>query len=154
MGERPIVELQFADFAPCAFAPIVTGAAKTHWRAGIRLPIVIRLPTGGGVRGGPFHASSPEGWFCGTAGLKVVAPGSVADAYALLRSAIEDDDPVLFFEHKALYRRLRGEAPTESHRVPIGSARIARAGSDLTLVTYGSGVDLALRAADELGNEG
>src|SRR4051794_8427944 len=154
MGERPVVELQFADFASCAFDPIVTLAAKTHWRSGIRLPLVIRLPSGGGVRGGPFHASSPEGWFCGTAGLKVVAPGSVADAYGLLRTAIEDDDPVMFFEHKALYRRLRDEAPEETHRVPIGSARIARAGSDLTVVTYGSGVDLALRAAEELGDEG
>jgi 2-oxoisovalerate dehydrogenase E1 component beta subunit len=153
MGERPVVELQFADFASCAFDPIVTLAAKTHWRSGIRLPIVIRFPSGGGVRGGPFHASSPEGWFCGTAGLKVVAPGSVADAYGLLRSAIEDDDPVLFFEHKALYRRLRDEAPTEDHRVPIGSARVARSGSDVTVVTYGSGVDLALRTADELADE-
>ena len=153
MGERPVVELQFADFASCAFDPIVTVAAKTHWRSGIRLPLVIRLPTGGGVRGGPFHASSPEGWFCGTAGLKVVAPGSVADAYGLLRSAIEDDDPVLFFEHKALYRRLRDEAPAEDHRVPIGKARVARSGSDVTVVTYGSGVDLALRTADELADE-
>jgi 2-oxoisovalerate dehydrogenase E1 component beta subunit len=153
MGERPVVELQFADFASCAFDPIVTLAAKTHWRAGIRLPLVIRLPTGGGVRGGPFHASSPEGWFCGTAGLKVVAPGTVADAYGLLRSAIEDDDPVLFFEHKALYRRLRDEAPAADHRVPIGSARVARSGSDVTIVTYGSGVDLALRTADELAHE-
>ena len=153
MGERPVVELQFADFASCAFDPIVTLAAKTHWRSGIRLPIVIRLPTGGGVRGGPFHASSPEGWFCGTAGLKVVAPGSVADAYGLLRSAIEDDDPVLFFEHKALYRRLRDEAPADDHRVPIGRARVARSGSDATIVTYGSGVDLALRTADALAEE-
>jgi 2-oxoisovalerate dehydrogenase E1 component beta subunit len=147
MGERPVVELQFADFGSCAFDPIVTLAAKTHWRQGIRLPLVIRFPSGGGIRGGPFHASSPEGWFCGTAGLKVVAPGSVADAYGLLRSAIEDDDPVLYFEHKGLYRRLRDEAPDEGHRVPIGSARVARSGRDATIVTYGSGVELALGAA-------
>jgi 2-oxoisovalerate dehydrogenase E1 component beta subunit len=153
MGERPIVELQFADFVSCAFDPIVTVAAKTHWRSGIRLPLVIRLPSGGGIRGGPFHASSPEGWFCGTAGLKVVAPGSVKDAYGLLRSAIEDDDPVLYFEHKALYRRLRDEAPAEDHRVPIGKAAIVRSGSDVTVVTYGSGVDLAQRTADELVDE-
>jgi 2-oxoisovalerate dehydrogenase E1 component beta subunit len=153
MGERPVVELQFADFASCAFDPIVTLAAKTHWRSRIRLPLVIRLPSGGGIRGGPFHASSPEGWFCGTAGLKVVAPGSVADAYGLLRSAIEDDDPVLFFEHKGLYRRLRDDAPGDGHRVAIGSARIARAGSDLTIATYGSGVDLALRVAEALAGE-
>jgi 2-oxoisovalerate dehydrogenase E1 component beta subunit len=153
MGERPVVELQFADFASCAFDPIVTLAAKTHWRQGIRLPLVIRLPSGGGIRGGPFHASSPEGWFYGTAGLKVVAPGSVADAYGLLRSAIEDDDPVLFFEHKGLYRRLRDEAPAEDHRVPIGSARTARGGSDATIVTYGSGVALALDVAELLEDE-
>jgi 2-oxoisovalerate dehydrogenase E1 component beta subunit len=153
MGERPIVELQFADFVSCAFDPIVTLAAKTHWRQGIRLPLVIRLPSGGGIRGGPFHASSPEGWFYGTAGLKVVAPGTVADAYGLLRTAVEDDDPVLYFEHKALYRRLRDEAPNADHRVPIGSARIARSGSDATIVTYGSGVDLALRVAETMAGE-
>ncbi len=120
MGERPVVELQFADFASCAFDPIVTLAAKTHWRSGIRLPLVIRFPSGGGIRGGPFHASSPEGWFCGTAGLKVVAPGSVADAYGLLRSAIEDDDPVLYFEHKgalpAPARRGAGRRPPRADR--------------------------------------
>ena len=153
MGERPVVELQFADFASCAFDPIVTLAAKTHWRQGIALPLVIRFPSGGGIRGGPFHASSPEGWFCGTAGLKVVAPGTVADAYGLLRSAIEDDDPVLYFEHKGLYRRLRDEAPDEGHRVPIGCARIARSGRDATIVTYGSGVELALGVAEQYGIE-
>ena len=150
MGERPVVELQFADFATCPFDMIVTVAAKTHWRSGIRLPLVIRAPFGGGVRGGPFHASSPEGWFIGTAGLKVVCPGTVEDAYGLLRSAIEDDDPVLYFEHKALYRRLKGEQPDASHRTPIGRAHVARAGADATVVTYGAGVDLALRASDGL----
>ena len=111
MGERPVVELQFADFASCAFDPIVTLAAKTHWRSGIRLPLVIRLPTGGGVRGGPFHASSPGGLVLRDGRPQGGRPRQVADAYGLLRSAIEDDDPVLFFEHKALYRRLRDEAP-------------------------------------------
>jgi len=147
VGERPVVELQFADFVTCPFDLVVTVAAKTHWRSGIRVPIVIRAPSGGGVRGGPFHASSPEGWFAGTAGLKVVCPGTIEDAYGLLRSAIEDDDPVLYFEHKALYRRLRGERPSPSHRTPIGRARVVRAGSDATVVTYAAGVDLALRAA-------
>ena len=150
MGERPIVELQFADFATCPFDMIVTVAAKTHWRSGIRLPLVIRAPFGGGVRGGPFHSSCPEGWFIGTAGLKVVCPGTVEDAYGLLRSAIEDDDPVLYFEHKALYRRLKGERPDTVHRTPIGRAHVARAGADATVVTYGAGVDLALRASDGL----
>jgi len=150
MGDRPVVELQFADFISCAFDPIVTVAAKTHWRSGIRLPLVIRAPFGGGVRGGPFHSQCPEGWFVGVAGLKVVCPGSVDDAYGLLRSAIEDDDPVLYFEHKALYRRLRGEPVDGSHRTPIGRGRVARPGSDATIVTYAAGVDLALRAAEGL----
>ena len=153
MGERPIAELQFADFVSCAFDPIVTVGAKTHWRSGIRLPVVIRAPFGGGVRGGPFHASCPEGWFIGTAGLKVVCPGSVEDAYGLLRSAIEDDDPVLYFEHKALYRRLKAEAPATSTRTPIGRATVARAGDDVTLIAYGAMVDVALRAAEELAGE-
>jgi pyruvate/2-oxoglutarate/acetoin dehydrogenase E1 component len=143
-GERPVVELQFADFASCPFDMIVTVAAKTHWRSGLAVPIVIRAPNGGGVRGGPFHASSPEGWFVGVAGLKVVCPGTVEDAYGLLRSAIEDDDPVLFFEHKALYRRLKGEKPAEETRTPLGRARIARSGSAATVITYGAGVELAL----------
>src|ERR671936_1891613 len=150
MGDRPVVELQFADFASCAFDPIVTVAAKTHWRSGIRLPLVIRAPFGGGVRGGPFHSQCPEGWFVGVAGPKIVSPGSVDDAYGLLRAAIEDDDPVLYFEHKALYRTLHGAAPDPSHRTPLGEARVVREGADATIVTYGSGVALALHAAEGL----
>ena len=153
MGERPIAELQFADFISCCFDQIVTIGAKTHWRSGIKLPMVLRAPYGGGVRGGPFHASSPEGWFVGTAGLKVVCPGTVEDAYGLLRAAIEDDDPVLYFEHKALYRRLKSEAPDPATRTPIGKSLVRRQGGDVTVVTYGSGVDLALRAADRLAGE-
>jgi 2-oxoisovalerate dehydrogenase E1 component beta subunit len=150
MGERPVVELQFADFVTCPFDAIVTVAAKTHWRSGAAIPLVIRAPFGGGVRGGPFHASSPEGWFVGTAGLKVVCPGTVEDAYGLLRAAIEDDDPVLYFEHKGLYRRLRGEPVDSSVRTPIGRARIVRPGAGATVVTYAAGVELALQAADGL----
>lgn len=150
MGERPVVELQFADFISCAFDQIVTVAAKTHWRSGQPLPLTIRCPTGGGVRGGPFHASSPEGWFVGTAGLKVVCPGTVEDAYGLLRAAIDDPDPVLFFEHKRLYRTLRAEAPAADHRTPLGPAAIACAGTDATVVTYGSGVATALAAAAQV----
>lgn len=111
---------------------------------------MIRAPFGGGVRGGPFHSQCPEGWFVGEPGLKVVCPGSVADAYGLLRAAIEDDDPVLYFEHKGLYRRLRGELPQSDYRVPIGRAAVAREGADATVVTYAAGVDLALRAAEGL----
>ena len=151
MGERPVVELQFADFVTCPFDMIVTVAAKTHWRSGLALPLVIRMPSGGGVRGGPFHAGSPEGWFVGQPGLKVVCPGTVADAYGLLRAAIEDPDPVLFFEHKALYRRLRGAQPAPGHRTPLGRAHVARAGADATVVTYGSGVATATAAVDALG---
>jgi len=150
MGERPVVELQFADFITCAFDPIVTVAAKTHWRSGQAIPITIRCPTGGGVRGGPFHAGSPEGWFVGTAGLKIVCPGTVEDAYGLLRAAIEDPDPVLYFEHKRLYRTLRAALPSSTHRTPIGPAAIARHGTDVTVVTYGSGVSTALAAADRV----
>ena len=143
-GERPVVELQFADFASCPFDMIVTVAAKTHWRSGLAVPIVIRAPNGGGIRGGPFHASSPEGWFVGVPGLKVVCPGTIEDAYGLLRAAIEDDDPVMFFEHKALYRRLKGTKPPEGTRTPLGCARIARKGAAATVITYGAGVELAL----------
>ena len=150
MDERPVVELQFADFISCAFDPIVNVAAKTHWRSGIRLPLVIRAPCGGGVRGGPFHSQCPEGWFIGQAGLKVVCPGSVEDAYGLLRAAIDDHDPVLYFEHKALYRRLNGDVPDPATRTPLGKGRIAREGADATVVTYGAGVELALRAAEGL----
>jgi 2-oxoisovalerate dehydrogenase E1 component beta subunit len=150
MGDRPVAELQFADFVSCAFDPIVTVAAKTHWRSGIRLPLVIRAPFGGGVRGGPFHSQCPEGWFVGVAGLKVVCPGSVEDAYGLLRAAIDDDDPVLYFEHKGLYRRLSGETVGGDHRTPIGRGRVARAGSAATVVTYGAAVDLALQAVEGL----
>jgi 2-oxoisovalerate dehydrogenase E1 component beta subunit len=150
MGERPVVELQFADFVSCPFDMIVTVGAKTHWRSGLALPVVIRAPFGGGVRGGPFHSQCPEGWFAGVAGLKVVCPGSVEDAYGLLRAAIEDDDPVIFLEHKGLYRRLRGTLPDRAHRVPLGAARTARAGDDATVVTYAAGVDLAFQAAEGL----
>jgi pyruvate/2-oxoglutarate/acetoin dehydrogenase E1 component len=150
MGERPVVELQFADFISCPFDMIVTVGAKTHWRSGLALPVVIRSPFGGGVRGGPFHSQCPEGWFAGVAGLKVVCPGSVADAYGLLRAAIEDDDPVVFLEHKGLYRRLRGELPGTAHRVPLGRAGVVRTGESATVVTYAAGVDLALHACESL----
>ncbi len=152
MGERPVVELQFADFVTCPFDVIVTVAAKTHWRSGQAIPLVIRMPTGGGVRGGPFHSGSPEGWFVGQPGLKVVCPGTVEDAYGLLRAAIDDPDPVLFLEHKGLYRRLRADAPAAGLRVPIGLAQIVREGSLATVVTYGSGVTIALEAADRVGD--
>lgn len=150
MGERPVVELQFADFVTCPFDMIVTVAAKTHWRSGLALPLVIRMPSGGGIRGGPFHAGSPEGLFVGQPGLKIVCPATVEDAYGLLRAAVDDPDPVLLFEHKALYRRVRAPAPARGHRTPLGRAGIAREGRDATVVTYGSGVELALEAVESL----
>ena len=151
MGERPVVELQFADFATCPLDVILTVAAKTHWRSGLAIPIVIRMPSGGGVRGGPFHAGSPEGLFVGQPGLKVVCPATVEDAYGLTRAAIDDPDPVLVFEHKALYRRARGPRPREGLRTPLCRAAIVRRGADATVVTYGSGVPTALEAADRTG---
>lgn len=154
MHERPIVELQFADFITCAFDPIVNIGAKTHWRSGIRFPVVIRAPFGGGIRGGPFHSSCPEGWFVGVAGLKVVAPGTVEDAYGLLRSSIEDDDPVVYFEHKGLYRRLKAGRPSPTTRTPLGKARVVQAGTDATIVTYGAGVDLALTTIAAMNGNG
>jgi 2-oxoisovalerate dehydrogenase E1 component beta subunit len=151
MGERPVVELQFADFATCALDQLLTVAAKTHWRSGLPLPLVVRMPSGGGVRGGPFHAASPEGLFAGQPGLKVVCPATVEDAYGLTRSAIDDPDPVLVFEHKALYRRLRGPLPPPSLRTPLGRARLAREGADATVVAYGACVWTALEAVERLG---
>src|SRR3990172_9513022 len=150
MGERPVVELQFADFVTCPFDMIVTVAAKTHWRSGLAIPIVIRSPTGGGGRGGPFHSGSPEGWIVGQPGLKGVWPGKVGDAYGLLGAGIDDPDPVLLFEHKGLYRHLKGVAPPAGHRTPIGQAAVVRPGAGATVVTYGSGVSLALAAAERV----
>jgi len=151
MGDRPVVELQFADFVTCPFDVIVTVAAKTHWRSRQAIPLVIRMPTGGGIRGGPFHAGSPEGSFVGQPGLKVVCPGTVQDAYGLLRAAIDDPDPVLVFEHKGLYRRLVGPRPPAGARTPLCTAAVVREGRDATVVTYGSGVAIALAAVDRLG---
>jgi 2-oxoisovalerate dehydrogenase E1 component beta subunit len=151
MGERPVVELQFADFVTCALDPILTVAAKTHWRSGQAIPVTIRMPGGGGVRGGPFHAGSPEGLFVGQPGLKVVCPGTVEDAYGLTRAAIDDPDPVLVFEHKGLYRRLRAAPPPAGHRTPLCRASVVRAGTDATVVTYGAGVTTALAAVEALG---
>ena len=155
MGERPIAELQFADFISCAFDSIVTVGAKTHWRSGIKLPVVIRSPFGGGVRGGPFHASCPEGFFIGTAGLKVVCPGSVEDAYGLLRSCDRRRRPgALLRAQGALPPPACRGAATSSLRTPIGRARIAREGSDVTVVAYGAMVDIALRAAADARRRG
>lgn len=152
-GLRPVCEMQFADFISCGFDQLVNVAAKMHYRQGIAVPIVVRLPSGGGFSGGPFHSQNPEAWFLQAPGLKVVAPATAADAKGLLISAIRDPNPVCFLEHKGLYRTVRDEVPAGEHTVPLGKARVAREGSEMTVIAYGSSVHLALRAADELGED-
>lgn len=152
-GWRPVVELQFADFISCAYDQLVTEAAKLHYRFGIAVPLVVRAPSGAGVGAGPFHSQSPEGIFAHVPGLKVVCPGDVQDAYDLLRAAIRDPNPVLYFEHKALYRSLRGPLVQHPPNEGLGHARVRREGTGLTLVTYGGMVPRCLEAADALEEE-
>ena len=154
MGLRPVAEMQFADFISCGFDQIVNFAAKCRYRWNASVPMVVRAPSGGGVHGGPFHSQNPEMWFVRTPGLKVVAPATAYDAKGLIKSAIRDNDPVLFFEHKALYRRIKEDLPTEEYTVPIGQAKVVREGTDLTIVTYGAMVWVALEAAATLAEEG
>ena len=154
MGLRPVAEMQFADFISCAFNQVVNNAAKIHYRWGASVPITIRCPSGGGVHGGPFHSQNNEAWFFHTPGLKVVAPATPYDAKGLIKAAIRDPNPVLFFEHKFLYRRIKEELPDEDFVVPIGEAEIKREGRDITIVTYGSMVHTSLEAAGTLSNEG
>ena len=150
MGLRPVVEMQFADFISSGFDSIVQFAATTHYRWKGTVPWVIRAPSDGGIRSGPFHSQNPEAWFVHTPGLKVVAPSTPADAKGLLISAIRDDNPVIYFESKPLYRSLEGPVPGGDHTVPIGKAALARTGSDVTVVTYGAMVHQALAAAEEV----
>src|SRR5213596_1210201 len=149
-GMRPVAEMQFADFIACGFDQLVNVAAKMHYRQGIAVPMVVRLPSGGGFSGGPFHSQNPEAWFLQSPGLKVVAPSTPSDAKGLLASAIRDPNPVLFLEHKHLYRRVKGEVPQGRYTTPIGEARVARSGTDLTVITYGAMVLTALEAVDDL----
>ncbi len=154
MGLRPVAEMQFSDFISCGFDQIVNFAAKCRYRWDAPVPIVIRAPSGGGIHGGPFHSQNPEMWFVKTPGLKVVAPATAYDAKGLIKASIRDNDPVIFFEHKALYRKIKEELPTEDYTVPIGKAKVVREGRDLTIVTYGAMVWTALEAADKLAEEG
>jgi 2-oxoisovalerate dehydrogenase E1 component beta subunit len=142
--------MQFADFISCGFDQLVNVAAKMHYRQGVAVPMVVRLPSGGGFSGGPFHSQNPEAWFLQAPGLKVVAPATAADAKGLLISAIRDPNPVMFLEHKHLYRRVKGEVPEGDHTVPLGEAEVVREGGELTVVAYGSTVPLAEQAAAEL----
>ena len=154
MGLRPVVEMQFMDFIACGFDQIVNMAAKIHYRWGAKVPMVIRGPSGAGVHGGPYHSQSNEMWFVHTPGLKVVVPSTAYDAKGLIKAAIRDDNPVIFYEHKFLYRRIKDEVPEEDYVVPIGKAAVRRQGTDLALITYGAMVWTALDAAEELEKEG
>jgi len=154
MGLLPVVEFQFIDFMANAFDMIVNFAGTNHYRWGQKVPVVLRGPSGGRVSGSAFHSANPEGFYARAPGLKIVYPSTVADAYGLIRAAIRDPNPVLFFEHKYLYRRIKGELPAGLETVPIGSARIAREGRDLTIVTWAAMVHVALEAAERLAEEG
>lgn len=156
MGLRPVVEMQFMDFVSCAYEPLTNYIATSRWRKAGPQPIVIRGPVGGGVRGGPFHSQNPEMAFFHTPGLKIVYPSTARDAKGLLKAAIRDDDPVLFFEHKKLYRApfLREVLPQEDYTIPLGQARIEREGVDLSIITYGNMVHESRKAADQLSGEG
>jgi 2-oxoisovalerate dehydrogenase E1 component beta subunit len=153
-GLRPVVEFQFADFIACAFDQIVNFAAKAYYRWGTPVPVVFRGPAGGGFRGGPYHSQNPEAWFTHVPGLKVVQPSTPYDAKGLLKAAIRDNNPVIYFEHKHLYRRIREEVPDDDFVVPLGVADIKREGHDLTMVTYGAMVHECLAVAERLAGEG
>ncbi|HJO39645.1 MAG: alpha-ketoacid dehydrogenase subunit beta [Vicinamibacterales bacterium] len=153
-GLRPVVEFQFADFIACAFDQIVNYAAKNYYRWGIPMPVVFRGPSGGGFRGGPYHSQNPEAWFTHVPGLKVVQPATPYDAKGLLVAAIRDNNPVIYLEHKHLYRRIKEEVPEDDYVVPIGVAEVKREGSDLTIVTYGAMVHESLAVAERLSREG
>ena len=149
-GLRPVCEMQFADFIACGFDQLVNVAAKMNYRQGLSVPMVVRLPSGGGFSGGPYHSQNPEAWFLQSPGLKVVAPSTPEDAKGLIAAAVRDPNPVVFMEHKNLYRRAKGEVPEGRYETPIGKARIAREGRDLTVIGYGAMVPLALEATEDL----
>ncbi len=154
MGMRPVAEMQFADFISCAWDHLVTVAAKQRYRAGTPVPITVRLPSGGGFSGGPFHSQNPESSFAHIPGLKIVCPATPADAKGLLVTAIEDPNPVLYFEHKHLYRRIKDEVPDQRYTVPFGEARTHREGDDVTVVTWGAMVYTAAEAAKQVEADG
>jgi pyruvate/2-oxoglutarate/acetoin dehydrogenase E1 component len=149
VGLRPIAEMQFADFISCGFDQLVNVAGKLYYRQGLPVNITVRLPSGGGFSGGPFHSQNPEAWFMHSPGLKVVAPSTAQDAKGLLISAIRDHNPVIYLEHKHLYRRVKGEVEPGLYETPF-TARVAREGTDLTIVAYGAMVHTALEATEDL----
>jgi pyruvate/2-oxoglutarate/acetoin dehydrogenase E1 component len=156
MGMRPVAEMQFIDFISCCFDMLTNYVAKSRYRQGIGIPMVVRGPCGGGVHGGPFHSQNVEAFFLNTPGLKMVEPSTPYDAKGLIKAAIRDDDPVLFFEHKLLYRnpKIKQEVPADDYVVPIGKAAVRREGRDLSIITYGAMVYTALEAAEQLEKEG
>lgn len=149
-GMRPVVEMQFIDFISCAYDMLTNYVATARYRAFLPCPIVVRGPSGGYVRGGPFHSQNPEAAFLHTPGLKIAYPATVEDAKGMLKAAIRDDDPVLFFEHKYLYRRIKAPMPPADAVVPLGKARVAREGGDVTILTYAATLWKALEAAEQL----
>jgi 2-oxoisovalerate dehydrogenase E1 component beta subunit len=153
-GMRPVAEMQFIDFIACAFDILTNYAAKAHYCWGAAIPIVVRGPSGGLSHAGPFHSQNVESYFVHTAGLKVVAPATAEDAKGLIKASIRDPNPVLFFEHKYLYRRIKGEMPAGDHVVPLGKAELRREGKHLSIITYSAMVHVALEAAEALSKEG
>ena len=151
---RPVAEMQFIDFLACGFNIFTNFAARSRYRCGAGVPLVVRGPCGGGVGGGPFHSANPEASYLNTPGLKIVEPSTAYDAKGLIKAAIRDDDPVLFLEHKFLYRRIKDDVPDEDYVVPIGKAAVRRAGTDLSIITFGAMVHVALDAAGELAAAG
>jgi 2-oxoisovalerate dehydrogenase E1 component beta subunit len=153
VGMRPVCEMQFSDFISCGFDQLVNVAGKLHYRQGLAVPITVRLPSGGGFSGGPFHSQNPEAWFMQSPGIKIVAPSTAEDAKGLLHGAIHDPNPVCYMEHKHLYRRIKGEVPEGVYETPF-TARVARPGSDLVVITYGAMVHVALEATSPEGLDG
>jgi pyruvate/2-oxoglutarate/acetoin dehydrogenase E1 component len=149
VGMRPVCEMQFSDFISCGFDQLVNVAGKMHYRQGLAVPITVRLPSGGGFSGGPFHSQNPEAWLMHAPGIKVVAPSTAEDAKGLLHSAIHDPNPVCYMEHKHLYRRIKGEVPEGVYETPF-TARVARSGADLVVIAYGAMVHTALEATEDL----
>ncbi|MBV9495907.1 MAG: alpha-ketoacid dehydrogenase subunit beta [Acidobacteria bacterium] len=154
MGMRPIAEMQFIDFITCGYDMLVNFTATSRYLYGRGCPIVVRGPAGGGTHGGPFHSLNPEAMFMNRPGIKIVAPATAYDAKGLLKAAVRDDDPVLFIEHKYLYRRIKEELPTDDYIVPIGKANVRRKGKDLTILTWGAMVYVADEAAEDLAKDG
>lgn len=154
MGMRPIAEMQFIDFIGCGFDMLTNYAAKSRYRWGGAVPMVVRGPCGGGVHGGPFHSQNPEAYFMNVPGLKIVAPGTALDAKGLMTAAIRDPDPVIFLEHKFLYRRIKEDVPEGEVLTPIGKARVAREGNDLSIITYAAMLHVALEAAEAAAKDG